>query len=73
MRASWWHTFKPEKPHLDQEAKERFKSREGRMNDVVFRGACDLAKVEPTVRQARKWNNGRGLAIKFKNKAKELL
>jgi hypothetical protein len=68
----WWQLW-VSSPPLDQEAEERFKKREGRLNDVVFRGACDLAGIKPTPRQARKWNNGKGLALRFQNKAKSLL
>lgn len=69
VKNSWWSAFAPTPP-LDQGAEERFKKREGRMNDVVFNGACTMAGIEPTPRQARKWNNGKGLAIRFINKAK---
>jgi hypothetical protein len=70
--SNWWKAFKPSPP-LDFEAGERFKKREGRLLDVVFIGACELAGIPTTSRQARKWNNGAGLALRFRNKAKELL
>jgi hypothetical protein len=74
---SWYHGFPASDP-LDVEAGERFKQREGRMKDPVFLGACELAKKanQPslvTPRQARKWNNGQGVALRFKNEAKSLL
>jgi hypothetical protein len=68
----WWKTF-PTSPPLDVEAGERYKKREGRLLDVVFIAACKFAGVDTTARQARKWNNGKGLAIRSRNKAKDLL
>jgi hypothetical protein len=72
VSVSWWKAF-PTSPPLDIEAGERFRKRKGRMNDVVFIGACTLAGIEPTPRQARKWNNGKGLAIRYRNTAKATL
>jgi hypothetical protein len=72
VSVSWWQSF-PTSPPLDVEAGLRHKQREGRMQDPVFLGACTLAEIEPTPRQARKWNNGQGVALRFKNKAKDLL
>jgi hypothetical protein len=74
---SWYHNFPTSDP-LDVEAGERFKQREGRMKDPVFLAACELAKgpfvkVTPSARQARKWNNGQGVALRFRNEAKSLL
>jgi hypothetical protein len=68
----WYDVFKSSPP-LDVEAGERYKQREGRLLDVVFKGACELAGIPPTSRQARKWNNNQGLALRFRNKAKDLL
>lgn len=34
------------------------------VNDAQFIQACRAAKVEPTIRQARKWNRGDGHAFK---------
>lgn len=69
---SWWKAF-PTSPPLDVEAGVRFKKRENRVGDPLFIGSCTLAEIKPTPRQARKWNNGRGLALRFRNQAKELL
>jgi hypothetical protein len=68
----WYDVFKPSPP-LDVEAGERYKQREGRLQDVVFIAACKFSGVETTARQARKWNNGKGIAIRSRNEAKELL
>ena len=72
MGVSWWSKFPKSQP-LDTEAKPRLQKRESRLKDVVFLGACELAGIQATPRQARKWNNGKGLALKFKNQARELL
>lgn len=72
MSVAWWSKF-PTSPPLDQGAEERYKKREGRMNDVVFLAACKLAGIKATPRQARKWNNTKGLAQKFRNQAKTVL
>jgi hypothetical protein len=46
------------------------------MKDPVFLKACELAnkgpfvKVTPSARQARKWNNGKGIALRYRNEAK---
>jgi hypothetical protein len=71
MAVSWWKQFKTSPP-LDVEAEHRYKQREGRLLDVVFIAACKLAKIGTTSRQARKWNNGAGLALRFRNHAKEI-
>jgi hypothetical protein len=70
--ANWWNSF-PGSPPLDVEAGLRLRQREGRMNDPVFLKACSLASIEVTPRQARKWNNGRGKALGFRNQAKSQL
>jgi len=57
---------------LDVVAGKRHKQRQSRLQDVVFQNACILADIEPTKRQARKWNVGRGIALRFKNQAKAL-
>jgi hypothetical protein len=72
VASAWWKAFSTSPP-LDVEAGLRFKKREGRLLDVVFIGACELAGIPTTSRQARKWNNNKGLALRFRNKAKELL
>ena len=40
-------------------------------DDLFFQKACELAGVQATRRQASKWRNNRGAAIKFKNEAKK--
>ena len=72
MAVAWWKAF-PTSPPLDVEAGERFKKREGRLLDAVFIKACDQAGIPTTSRQARKWNNNKGLALRFRNKARDLL
>jgi hypothetical protein len=72
MSGNWWTNFPTSDP-LDVEAGLRFKQREGRLQDPVFLGACQLASIEATPRQARKWNNGQGVALRFRNEAKSLL
>lgn len=57
---------------LDVVAEKRYRQRKGIMLDTVFQNACILADIEPTKRQARKWNVGRGIALRFKNQAKQL-
>lgn len=69
---SWYHKFPASDP-LDLEAGKRYEKRQGRLLDPVFRGACELANIEATPRQARKWNNRQGLALRFINQAKDLL
>lgn len=39
----------------------------------IFRKACELAGVEPTRRQASKWNNGYGAAWNHRSEARRLL
>jgi hypothetical protein len=74
MSGNWWDSFAPSPP-LDVEAGLRYEQREGRMKDPVFLKACELAKgpfvkVTPSARQARKWNNGKGIALRYRNEAK---
>lgn len=75
MGVKWWQSFKTSPP-LDIEAEERRKRCDNRMEgtaSVLFRACCELAGIEPTRRQARKWNNGTGLALRYKNEARSLL
>jgi hypothetical protein len=44
----------------------------GRMADPVFLKACSLAHVEPSKRQASKWNNSMGKAWAERFNAKRL-
>ena len=37
--------------------------------DRVFRIACELANIEPTARQASKFRNCKGTAIKYQGRA----
>jgi hypothetical protein len=68
VKNSWCKAFPTSDP-LDFEAGERFKKRVGRLTDPHFVAACSLAGIDPSPRQARKWNNGKGLARRFRNKA----
>jgi hypothetical protein len=43
---------------------ERALKNEARMQDPTFRKACEDAGVEPTRRQASKWNHKQGKAYK---------
>ena len=67
VRHQWTriHSSKP----LDVVSDNRYKKRVSRLQDVVFHAACKIAGIEPTIRQARKWNNGNGLAIRFRRQA----
>jgi hypothetical protein len=44
-------------------------NREFSLTNAVFIKACELAEVEPTQRQASRWRNGKGTAIRFKQTA----
>lgn len=41
---------------------------QGTMASETFKKACEAAGVEPTKRQASKWNKGLGSAYAFKNR-----
>lgn len=47
--------------------------REFAKSNVVFIKACELGKVEPTIRQASKYMRNLGTAWRFANQAKESL
>ena len=38
-----------------------------RFADVHFKQCCEDADIKPTLRQASKWNMGKGKAFKMKN------
>jgi hypothetical protein len=44
--------------------KERHEAAKNRVKDPAFIDACKKASINPTNRQARKWNNGKGAAFK---------
>lgn len=69
---SWWVSFPSSEP-LDVEAGKRFKKRVGTLKSHLFNASCILAGIEPTPRQARKWNNGQGLAMRYSAQAKREL
>lgn len=58
---------------LDVVAGERFKKRESRMIDPIFLAACEFSNTKPTKRQARKWNNQKGIAYQNRAQARSLL
>lgn len=37
----------------------------------LFRKSCEAAGIEPTPRQASRWRNGKGKAIRFRSLANE--
>ena len=47
---------------------ERAIRNENRMKDDAFRKACEKAEIEPTRRQASKWNHRQGKAYKMAHK-----
>jgi hypothetical protein len=40
------------------------------LHDPLFLKACELAQIQPTHRQASKWNNGYGKALRFRREAR---
>lgn len=68
----WIRIPKGSKP-LDVVAGERHKKRDQRMIDPLFLAACEFSNTKPTPRQARKWNNGKGIAFLNRNQARSLL
>lgn len=60
--------LKPCGPDLHGERKRvREGKNKGRLKDPKFLKACELAGVEPTKRQASKWNNQYGAAFARRN------
>lgn len=54
-------------PDLEPRHAERGKANISRLADNAFKTACRTAGVEPTARQASKWNNNHGAAYKTAN------
>lgn len=54
-------------PNLKPENELRQKKNASRLADKNFLAACEAAEVEPTKRQASKWNNRKGKAYAYKN------
>jgi len=54
-------------PDLDTGKKQRAERNKSTMADKIFLDACINAKIEPTKRQASKWNSKKGKAYKEKN------
>ncbi|MFW6242763.1 MAG: hypothetical protein ACOC2W_01255 [bacterium] len=56
-------------PDLDQQKFEREKKNKNIMSNETFLKACEMLGIEPTKRQASKYNNKKGSAYKYgKNK-----
>lgn len=55
--------------NLDDDNKLRHNRNEMIFNSALFKKACELAHIEPTKRQASKWNNGKGIARKYELQA----
>lgn len=53
---------------LDKKKAGRAKANANTLASEHFKKCCGAAGVEPTKRQASKWNNGKGLAFKTKTK-----
>jgi hypothetical protein len=45
------------------------KQNQATLTSPVFLKACEIAGIQPTHRQASKWNNGYGRALRFKAQA----
>ena len=71
MAINWWRRWKASKP-LDVVAEKRFRSREGTLKNPGFLAACEAAGISPTPRQARKWNNGKGIAVLFRSDTRKI-
>ena len=54
-------------PDLDTGKKQRAERNKSIMADKIFLDACANAGIEPTKRQASKWNSKKGKAYKEKN------
>ena len=54
-------------PNLQPYHKERYEAAKNRMKSDEFKSACANAGIEPTRRQARKWNMRKGAAYKHSN------
>jgi len=65
-----WTRIHNSKP-LDKVAAARFKARKSIIKNKDFLAACSAALVDPTPRQARKWNNGKGRAFLFRSVARK--
>ena len=64
-------TLTPCGPDLHEVRKKRgYNANQGTLANEKFKKACELAGVEPTKRQARKWNLGKGKAYSFRNQVK---
>ena len=61
-----WDRVKGLNLHPDNE--EKANKNQSIMKNKIFIKSCENAKLEPTKRQASKWNNKKGLA--YKNKMK---
>jgi hypothetical protein len=51
----------------------RAKNNSSVLSDPLFRKACEMARIEPTRRQASKWNAKRGAAWSRRNEARARL
>lgn len=49
-------------PDLDQGKAKRADANKSVLGSGNFKSACSAMNIEPTKRQASKWNNGKGLA-----------
>jgi len=54
-------------PDADPFNKDRAKANQATKINPAFQAACSEAGVEPTKRQASKWNHKKGAAYKTKN------
>lgn len=52
-------------PNLEPQHDERRNENQKIFNKEVFKNACEAAGVEPTIRQASKFKNKKGIAFTF--------
>ena len=45
---------------------KKYEARKNTIKNPVFLAACTKAKIEPSIRQARKWNMKKGLAYRHR-------
>lgn len=56
-------------PNLDTLAEAGYLARQATLQSGIFQKACELAGIEATKRQARKWLHGKGKACLYKQEA----
>ena len=66
-----WQRVQATNPPMEESRRRR--ANKATFESLIFKEACKLAKIDRTPRQASRWNNNRGLAMRYNKQATRIV